>query len=254
MSGAPTGFNAPKTTWLTSDPIHNTDLARIEGNSRATEEGTRTLDQALASPANTGTLRQILSWLAGRIRAITGATNWWDAPATTLATAHTHHGRADNPHAVTAAQVGAAPLASPAITGTPTAPTAPVDTNTTQIATTAFLINQASTVAPADNGTAAVGTSLRFARGDHVHNTDATRAPLAHTHVSTAIGRAGISFFSSPGLSTVIPHGLGAVPAAVMITPMQEVTGAYWVTSSSMDIVVRHASGGGIQFSWMAFR
>ena len=35
---------------------------------------------------------------------------------------------------------GAAPLASPALTGTPTAPTAAVNTNTTQIATTAFVL------------------------------------------------------------------------------------------------------------------
>jgi hypothetical protein len=35
-----------------------------------------------------------------------------------------------------------APLASPSLTGTPTAPTASVDTNTTQIATTEFVINQ----------------------------------------------------------------------------------------------------------------
>ena len=107
MSGAPTGFNAPKTNWTTTDPINLTDLNRIEGNAAATELGTRTLDQALANPANVGTLRQILSWFAGRIRAITGATNWWDAPVTTLATAHTHHGRTDNPHAVTAGQTGA---------------------------------------------------------------------------------------------------------------------------------------------------
>ena len=91
MSGAPTGFNAPKTNWATTDPINQTDLNRIEGNANATELGGRTLDQALTNPANVGTLRQILSWVAGRIRAITGATNWWDAPATTLATAHAHH-------------------------------------------------------------------------------------------------------------------------------------------------------------------
>ena len=35
-----------------------------------------------------------------------------------------------------------APLASPALTGTPTAPTAAVDTNTTQLATTAFVQTQ----------------------------------------------------------------------------------------------------------------
>lgn len=35
-----------------------------------------------------------------------------------------------------------APLASPALTGTPTAPTAAVDTNTTQVATTAYVVGQ----------------------------------------------------------------------------------------------------------------
>ena len=72
-----------------------------------------------------------------------------------------------------------APLASPALTGTPTAPTAAVDTNTTQIASTAYVIGQAATASPLVNGTAAVGTSTRYARGDHVHPTDTTRAPLA---------------------------------------------------------------------------
>ena len=62
-----------------------------------------------------------------------------------------------------------APLASPALTGTPTAPTAAVDTTTTQLATTAFVIAQAATVAPLANGTAAVGTSKKYARQDHVH-------------------------------------------------------------------------------------
>lgn len=74
-----------------------------------------------------------------------------------------HTARTDNPHAVTKAQVGLgnvantapadlpvstatqdvldlkAPLASPALTGVPTAPTASAGTATTQIATTAFV-------------------------------------------------------------------------------------------------------------------
>ena len=41
---------------------------------------------------------------------------------------------------------GTAPLASPALTGTPTAPTAAVGTNTTQIATTAFVQANAPTI------------------------------------------------------------------------------------------------------------
>jgi hypothetical protein len=70
-------------------------------------------------------------------------------------------------------------LASPTFTGTPAAPTAAVDTNTTQLATTAFVLAQAAAATPLVNGTAAVGTSTRYARADHVHPTDTTRAPLA---------------------------------------------------------------------------
>ena len=72
-----------------------------------------------------------------------------------------------------------APLASPALTGTPTAPTATADTNTTQLATTAFVLGQSSSTAPVMDGTAAVGTGTTFARADHVHASDTSRAPLA---------------------------------------------------------------------------
>jgi hypothetical protein len=72
-----------------------------------------------------------------------------------------------------------ADLASPTFTGTPLSTTAAADTNTTQIATTAYVVGQASSTTPANNGTAAVGTSLKYARADHVHGTDTTRAPLA---------------------------------------------------------------------------
>lgn len=66
-----------------------------------------------------------------------------------------------------------------ALTGTPTAPTAAADTNTTQIATTAFVLGQAGAATPVVNGTGAAGTSPRYSRQDHVHPTDTTRAALA---------------------------------------------------------------------------
>ena len=53
-----------------------------------------------------------------------------------------------NPHGVTAAQVGAAPLNSPDFTGVPTAPTATAGTNTTQVATTEFVHTEASLLVP----------------------------------------------------------------------------------------------------------
>lgn len=68
---------------------------------------------------------------------------------------------------------------SPGFTGTPFAPTAAVDTSTTQIASTAFVLGQAASATPLVDGTAAAGTSTRFARGDHVHPTDTSRAATA---------------------------------------------------------------------------
>lgn len=65
--------------------------------------------------------------------------------------------------------VSLATLASPAFTGTPTAPTAAVDTNSTRLATTAFVLGQAASAAPVMDGSAAAGTSSRYARADHVH-------------------------------------------------------------------------------------
>ena len=55
--------------------------------------------------------------------------------------------------------------------------TAAIDTNTTQVATTAFVLGQAGTSNPTMNGSAIVGTSLRFSRQDHVHPSDTSRAP-----------------------------------------------------------------------------
>src|SRR5271156_820130 len=82
---------------------------------------------------------------------------------------------------------GAAPLANPTFTGTPEAPTASTGTDTTQLATTAFVINQIATIGvtglatatPIVDGTGTVGVSTLAARQDHVHPTDTSRAPLA---------------------------------------------------------------------------
>lgn len=77
------------------------------------------------------------------------------------------------------ALAGAAPAANPVFTGTPQAPTAAPDTNTTQLATTAFVLGQAGTANPlGDSTNGSAGSSLRYARQDHRHPIDTTRAPL----------------------------------------------------------------------------
>ena len=48
--------------------------------------GNRTIDQALAGGALTGTLTQLLSWLATAVKNIKGTTNFWDAAVASIAT------------------------------------------------------------------------------------------------------------------------------------------------------------------------
>jgi hypothetical protein len=64
------------------------------------------------------------------------------------------------------------------INGSAQASTPAADNNSASIATTAFVAGQAGSATPLVNGTAAVGTSLRYARQDHVHPTDTTRAAV----------------------------------------------------------------------------
>lgn len=49
-----------------------------------THIGNRTVDPTLAPSGVVGTITQLFSWIANRIKAITGKANWYDAPATTL--------------------------------------------------------------------------------------------------------------------------------------------------------------------------
>ena len=109
-----------------------------------------------------------------------------------------------------------ASLASPSLTGTPVAPTASADQTDTQIATTAFVIGQASSSDPVANGTVAVGTSKKYARADHVHPTDTTLAPKAAPTFTGAVTVAadGIVFTDGTQTKAGVPS-LTTIKAAI---------------------------------------
>lgn len=65
-------------------------LDHPDGSVTDAKIGSRTIDQAQAPSGSSGLLTQLLSWLANRIKAITGKNNWYDAPDTTLAAAKAH--------------------------------------------------------------------------------------------------------------------------------------------------------------------
>lgn len=94
-----------------------------------------------------------------------------------------HIGNTDNPHGVTKAQVGlgnvenktvAQILASAALTGVPTAPTAAAGTNTTQVATTAFVKAAVDTLGNA------VAAALRYKGTIGSTGADITALPASH--------------------------------------------------------------------------
>ena len=138
-----------------------------------------------------------------------------------------------------------APLASPDFTGEPTAPTATADQTDTAIATTAFVIGQASQSTPAANGTAAIGTSKKYARADHVHPTDTTLAPKADpTFTGTVtVAASGIAFTDGtqtkqgvPSLTEIKPNITGNTTTTTLSSPLTyrdalvAIAGAFSVT------------------------
>ncbi len=112
-----------------------------------------------------------------------------------------------------------APLVSPALTGTPTVPTAAVNTNSTQAASTAFVIGQAGTSTPAMNGTAAVGTTTLFARQDHVHPTDTSRAPAASPTFTGTITTSGTIANVGSLVSNLGTVALGSLLSSSYLSP-----------------------------------
>ena len=129
-----------------------------------------TVNASTASVDTNSTVVATTAFVVGQAGSATPLVDGTAAVGTSL-----RYARADHVHPTDTSR---AATASPTFTGTPLSTTAAVDTNTTQIATTAFVVAQAASATPLADGTAAVGTSLRYARADHVHPTDTSRAAL----------------------------------------------------------------------------
>lgn len=127
-----------------------------------------------------------------------------------------------------------ASLASPALTGNPTAPTPATIDNDTSIATTAFvqavIAAQPAGMSPSNdvpliNGTASAGLGVTGSRNDHVHPTDTTRA-------STSTLTAHTSNTSNPHSVTKAQVGLGSVDNTSDATKNSAVT---TLTNKTLD-------------------
>lgn len=122
--------------------------------------------------------------------------------------------------------VALAPKASPQLTGTPTAPTAPEGTNTTQIATTAFVQKAVEGVAepssdnPLMDGIASSGESESYARGDHRHPSDTSKANVVEPRFvgSVDVNPPDSAYSGSTSLSVNARHVDGDIGTIEFIT------------------------------------
>ena len=90
MSTNTTNYNLKKET---EDEFYSIDTAN-ENLDKIDAALTPTADPAQVPTGSAGKLSQWVSWITNRIKAITGGTNWYDSPATTLQAANTHHNAA----------------------------------------------------------------------------------------------------------------------------------------------------------------
>ena len=77
----------------------------------------------------------------------------------------------------------------------------------------------ASTTTPAMDGTAAVGTETTFARGDHVHPTDTSRAPTSHASTATTYGAGTSANYGHVKLSDATNGTAAAASGGTAATP-----------------------------------
>lgn len=77
--------------------------------------------------------------------------------------------------------------------GSPAIPTPAADDASSSAASTAYVIGQISVTLPSMDGTAAIGASFKFARADHVHPSDSSKANTSGTYNGLTVGFANIA-------------------------------------------------------------
>lgn len=187
----------------------------------ALETGTYISDLVSSNPAGTDTLdkaddhlRLIKSTVQATFPNITGA----------VTPTHTELNYVDGVTSAIQTQLDAkSPIASPTFTGTPAAPTAAVDTNTTQIATTAYVVGQgyAKLASPALTGTPTAPTAA----------VDTNTTQVAST--AYVVGQ-GYAKLASPTFTGVVATQAGSAALPALIPTGDTNTGLWFPAADTI--------------------
>lgn len=108
--------------------------------------------------------------------------------------------------------------------------------------------NNPTTTTPKMDGTAAVGTETAYAKGDHVHPTDTSRAPVSHASSATTYGAGNGTNYghvklsdSTTGTETAASGGTAATPKAV--ADVKAAIPSASTTNPSMDGSASYGTG-----------
>lgn len=156
----------------------NTTFSVSDGGITDTMIGTRTINQAAVPSSHTAVLTTLLSGVANRIKAITGAANWYSDPATTIAALSS--GKLD------ATEVSATPAANKVLR-----------------------LNASSLLPASITGNAATATNVEWTG---VLNKPASYTPVAHKsrhHVYNGEGQPA-------GDDIITPEGIGALSTSLV--------------------------------------
>ena len=198
-----------------SDSGGNVDYdVRVTASSGAIDiDGNLTVDAITASGA--------VTWSGGSSTNANTAYGWGDHASAGYLTSHQ-------------SLAAYAPLASPALTGTPTAPTASAGTNTTQIATTAFVGTAVSNLVDSAPGTLNTLNELAAALGDDanfsttVTNSIATKLPLAGGTMTGALSVPTITIDTTSNTAVGLRIQRASASGRAQMTFEDESNSAQW--------------------------
>lgn len=199
--------------------------------------GTRTLDPSQTATNNAGNLTALLSSIAGRVRAIMGTTNWYDSPPVSLQAAQTHIGTSGNPHATTAAQVGAIPASGGSVNDTyigartgniALAPSAQSNNGVELTTWLGWIINRIRAITGTTNWYDAPATTLSGAASHH--------ANTGNPHGTTAAQIATASGYGSGAWVINISGNAATATTAARLTTARTINGVSFDGSANVAI------------------